>query len=269
MSDLKIIHEEQYFGLYSDIIPDPETTFEELYDTLTNVCTRGKWKMFGKEVNEPKRSIIITTPETLQFRQEQDEEGDGLNIDPHPLYVFGDNSSDRLSDPSDLSIVKDLVDSVYASLRSLPDDETLLDYHYVLVNIYDNGKDGIGWHADEEAADGSIVSISLGQSRFFGFREKKKKNNGGKLVKLLLFQSEEDNSNASETTPSSRVEEKVARGWQQSPFTTKFQLFPGDVVWMKDGCQQQYKHTLYKSNSKKVECGPRINITCRRYPEFD
>lgn len=256
MSDLKIIHEEQYFGLYADIIPDPDTTFNNLYDALTDVCTRGKWKMFGKEVNEPKRSIIITTPETLEFRREQDEKGDGLNVDPHPLCVFGDDS-----DSGDLTQVKDLVDSVYESLRSLPDGETLLDYHYVLVNIYDDGKDGIGWHADEEAADGSIVSISLGQSRFFGFREKKQKNNGGKLVKLA--------GDAGETTPPRESGEKVARGWQQSPFTTKFQLFSGDVVWMKDGCQQQYKHTLYKSNSKKVECGPRINITCRRYPEIN
>ena len=240
MSD-NIIHEEDYFGLYSQIIPNPDETFSELYDALTGICTRGKWKMFGKEVNEPKRSIIVTTPETLEFRQAQDA---SLNVDPHPLYVFGEN---EMLDP-----LQQVVDSVYESLRFLPDGNNLLDYHYVLVNIYDNGKDGIGWHSDDEAADGSIISISLGQSRFFGFRDKSQKTNGGKLVKTEL-----DN------------EEKSSRKWQESPYTTKFELLSGDVVWMKDGCQQHYKHTLYKSVSKKVEMGPRINITCRRYPEFE
>jgi alkylated DNA repair dioxygenase AlkB len=45
----------------------------------------------------------------------------------------------------------------------------------VLVNLYRDGSDGVGWHADDEPENGvepTIVSVSLGASRRFEFRHR-------------------------------------------------------------------------------------------------
>jgi alkylated DNA repair dioxygenase AlkB len=49
----------------------------------------------------------------------------------------------------------------------------------VLTNLYRNGKDSVGWHADSERELGKqpiIFSLSLGASRYFDYRLKGKSN---------------------------------------------------------------------------------------------
>jgi len=69
----------------------------------------------------------------------------------------------------------------------------------VLANLYRNGHDSMGWHADNEAAlgkDPNIFSVSLGASRFFDIRRKeqiKQKSrinleNGSLLIMSGAFQ---------------------------------------------------------------------------------
>lgn len=51
-------------------------------------------------------------------------------------------------------------------------------FNAVLVNLYRNGGDGVGWHADNEASNGknpTIGSLSLGASRRFDFRHRETK----------------------------------------------------------------------------------------------
>lgn len=53
-----------------------------------------------------------------------------------------------------------------------------------LLNLYRNGKDSNGWHADDEKELGphpTIASVSLGATRIFKFREKANKKNTYKL----------------------------------------------------------------------------------------
>ena len=66
-----------------------------------------------------------------------------------------------------------------------------------LLNLYRDGKDSNGWHADDEKELGinpAIASLSLGQERFFHFRHKKDKNIKHKILlhhgSLLLMQGE-------------------------------------------------------------------------------
>ena len=57
-------------------------------------------------------------------------------------------------------------------------------YNSVLLNLYRNGKDSNGWHADNESALGinpSIASLSLGEERFFHLKHKKLKDQRIKL----------------------------------------------------------------------------------------
>lgn len=51
-------------------------------------------------------------------------------------------------------------------------------FNAVLVNLYRDGNDGVGWHADNEASNGRepvIASLSLGASRRFDFRHRETK----------------------------------------------------------------------------------------------
>ena len=53
-------------------------------------------------------------------------------------------------------------------------------YNAVLLNLYRNGKDSNGWHADNETELGTnpiIASISLGEERFFHLNTGSTKNN--------------------------------------------------------------------------------------------
>ena len=65
----------------------------------------------------------------------------------------------------------------------------------VLLNLYRNGNDSNGWHADDEKELGQnpvIASLSFGATRVFKFREKADKSNTYKLElgagSLLLMQ---------------------------------------------------------------------------------
>ncbi len=67
----------------------------------------------------------------------------------------------------------DLLD-LLSKIKALHGDE----FNAVLLNLYRDGKDSNGWHADNEKELGKnpvIASISLGEERFFHLKHKKHK----------------------------------------------------------------------------------------------
>lgn len=61
-------------------------------------------------------------------------------------------------------------------------------FNGVLLNLYRNGRDSMGWHADDEPELGQnpvIASVSLGASRRFRFR-RKLRHQGDQAQQLLL-----------------------------------------------------------------------------------
>jgi len=70
-------------------------------------------------------------------------------------------------------------------------------FNTVLLNLYRNGKDSNGWHADDEKELGEnpvIASVSFGEERFFHLRHKKNNTQKHKLLlnhgSLLLMKGE-------------------------------------------------------------------------------
>lgn len=62
-----------------------------------------------------------------------------------------------------------------ADLRNALFSEFQLNFNSVLLNLYRDGKDSMGWHSDDEPELGMqpvIASISLGQARKLRFRKK-------------------------------------------------------------------------------------------------
>lgn len=74
--------------------------------------------------------------------------------------------------------------------------ESCLDFSFnsVLVNLYRNGEDYVGWHADNEPELGEkpyIASLTFGAKRLFEFRHKKSLESGQVLLQsgtLLVMQ---------------------------------------------------------------------------------
>lgn len=60
-------------------------------------------------------------------------------------------------------------------LKERLEQETGIVFRYAQLNLYRDGRDYIGWHADREVQPGDhVVSVSLGATRRFIFRRKDK-----------------------------------------------------------------------------------------------
>jgi len=71
------------------------------------------------------------------------------------------------------------------AIRNRIEQETGIRFNTVLANLYRDGRDAIGWHADNERELGPaaiVTSVSLGASRRF----KLHRNDGRQTVDLVL-----------------------------------------------------------------------------------
>jgi len=111
------------------------------------------------------------------------------------------------------------------AMRDQLNNELDAGFNSVLANLYRNGNDSMGWHADDEAELGGqpvIASISLGATRDFDLRF----------------------TDAEAAIPDRRI-----------PLTH------GSLLLMQGNTQHQWKHALPK---RKAVVAPRINLTFRR-----
>lgn len=109
--------------------------------------------MFGNIVNEPRQSAWHSDETSYAYS--------GVERVAHPMTPL-------------LSLLAKRCGSVTGN-----------EFNGVLVNLYRDGNDHLGWHADNEIVNGpepTIASISLGAERRFDFRH----NETGEVVKVLL-----------------------------------------------------------------------------------
>ncbi|MBL1210487.1 alpha-ketoglutarate-dependent dioxygenase AlkB [Geminocystis sp. GBBB08] len=115
---------------------------------------------------------------------------------------------------------------ILLELKAQIDKVSGVQFNAVLLNLYRDGNDNIGWHSDDESdlAEGSVIaSLSLGETRRFIFRRR-------------------DNH-------SCRIERKLSHG---------------DLLIMRDQTQKFWQHQVPKTGKKiapKIQ--PRINLTFR------
>ena len=114
------------------------------------------------------------------------------------------------------------------TLREKVEKAAGVRFNSVLLNLYRNGEDTVGWHADDEPEldpRAPIASLSLGEARRFVLREK-------------------------QAAASSQKRQKK-----------EFSLGHGDLIIMYPPTQRLLEHTIPRM--KKVT-QPRINLTFRR-----
>jgi alkylated DNA repair dioxygenase AlkB len=112
---------------------------------------------FGKHITTKRKVAWYDDPEYL-----------------YTYYTYSNTTKQALAQTKELSELKQIVEE-YAGIK----------FNSCLLNLYHNGKEGMGWHSDEEKTLGTnntIASLSFGAERKFSFRHKQTKQ----LVSLVL-----------------------------------------------------------------------------------
>lgn len=116
-----------------------------------------------------------------------DELTSGIDWQQHRLRLFGrEVMAPRLSAwhgdagcyyrYSGLRLAPQPLTPLLQRMRSTISDLTGVDFNCVLLNLYRDGADSMGWHADDEpelGADPDIGSVSLGATRRFLLRHRR------------------------------------------------------------------------------------------------
>ncbi|WP_297761500.1 alpha-ketoglutarate-dependent dioxygenase AlkB [uncultured Muriicola sp.] len=145
----------------SDIIYYPNFLSSENATQLMNILqTTIAWQqdnitVFGKTYPQPRLTALY-----------------GNNMQP---YSYSDITMYPLPFTKELNEVKTTIESLISPTV----------FTSCLLNLYRDGKDSNGWHADDEASLGKnpvIASVSLGQERFFNFKHKKDKSLKHKML---------------------------------------------------------------------------------------
>lgn len=138
--------------LYSQLVGDSaDVYFKELLETI-------QWEeeeitMFGKRMKVP-RLIAWHGDADASYTYS------GVKHDPHPWTPL------------------------LSEIRVRVENQSSCKYNSVLLNLYRDGSDSMGWHSDDEPELGEnpvIASVSFGQERKFHFRHKQKKYDSVKL----------------------------------------------------------------------------------------
>lgn len=91
---------------------------------------------------------------------------------PRMISWYQDKPEGMMSDAPELT--DDLI-----KIRERVESEVHLKFNAVLLNLYRNGRDGVGWHSDKtnhSAADPVIASVTFGETRMFRLRHKFRKD---------------------------------------------------------------------------------------------
>ncbi len=102
---------------------------------------------------------------------------------PRLTALYGNN--DRPYSYSNITMHPHQFADELLEMKNKVDNEVGETFTTCLLNLYRDGKDSNGWHADDEKELGEnpiIASISLGQERYFHLRHKNDKNQQHKIV---------------------------------------------------------------------------------------
>jgi alkylated DNA repair dioxygenase AlkB len=131
------------------ILIDNFFTKEESDRLYERILRKTKWREYQMEIFDKN----ITVPRMISWYEDKDNPG---------------------ADPNGPDWTYELL-----KIRSRVEKETQLDFNTVLLNLYRNGKDGVGWHSDKEhntGPDPIIASVTFGETRMFKLRHNYRKD---------------------------------------------------------------------------------------------
>lgn len=114
---------------------------------------------------------------------------------PRLTALYGD--SNRSYGYSGITMYPQPFTSTLIKIKSRIEEKSKTEFNTALLNLYRNGNDSNGWHADNEKELGTnpiIASVSFGENRPFHFKHKKIKEERYKILldhgSLLIMKGE-------------------------------------------------------------------------------
>ncbi len=136
-----------------------------------------------------------TLKETVPWQQDEISVYGKSYPQPRLTALYGNNG--KSYSYSNITMEPQPFSEVLLTIKKEIEKITQLNFTTCLVNLYRNGSDSNGWHADDEKELGKnpvIASISLGQERFFHFKHKRDNSLKHKILleqgSLLLIKGE-------------------------------------------------------------------------------
>jgi alkylated DNA repair dioxygenase AlkB len=183
--------------------------------------------LFGAEESD---RFLSELSESIAWRQEMIATDKGAVPIPRLTAWYGDPG--RSYSFSGIKMEATPWTDPLIAIRARIEQVSDTSFNSVLINMYRDGRDGVGWHSDDEPELGErpvIGSVSFGGIRTFVLRHKKRNHEGHRL----------------------RMELK---------------LTPGSYLLMRGETQRFWMHQVPKTDDP-VE--PRINLTFRLIGERD
>ena len=159
-TDMNLFNDIELFSSGSEVkkvfdIPDSELMLidnffnknesDYYYETLLH---QTKWREYEMEIFDK----MVTVPRMIAWYADKENEG------------FFSNNAEWTPE--------------LLKIRNRVERETNLNFNAVLLNLYRNGNDGVGWHSDKEHNTGKnpiIASVTFGETRMFRLRHKYRK----------------------------------------------------------------------------------------------
>jgi hypothetical protein len=134
--------------------------FNEMYDGIKDKVVTYNQTIYGRTTEVKKMSCIFTHEKYSgnNFGKHADAKSKGFDYNDTPAYPWSEA-------PQILLDIKNIISEIFNE-----------NWDYVLVHLYRNRNDFIGYHCDKEAFITPVCSISFGCTRIFEIKEKGKKS---------------------------------------------------------------------------------------------
>ena len=124
---------------------------------------------FSKQESDHYYNVLY---HTTHWREYEMPMYDKVVTAPRMISWYGDTSrAERKSNPNwPLELLQ---------IRERVEQETRIGFNAVLLNLYRDGSDGVGWHSDKTSSSNknmNIASVTFGETRLFRLRHKTLKN---------------------------------------------------------------------------------------------
>ena len=124
---------------------------------------------FSKEESDHYYNVLLHQTQWYEYEMPM---YDKVVTAPRMVCWYGDKKRNSLQYNPDWPV--ELV-----NIRQRVEEETSIQFNAVLLNLYRNGKDGVGWHSDKTISSNknmNIASVTFGETRMFRLRHKFLKN---------------------------------------------------------------------------------------------
>ncbi len=145
--------------------------------------------------SEEANAYFKTFKETVPWQQDDIKVFGKVYAQPRLTALYGNNG--KSYSYSNITMQPHVFSETLLTIKHQIETIALVDFTTCLLNLYRDGKDSNGWHADDEKELGKnpvIASITLGQERFFHLKHKENKLLKHKILlehgSLLLMQGE-------------------------------------------------------------------------------